>query len=66
MNTVLKPRCSCIGQRLISMRALYIVLRSDVDTYKHMRFRQYPPIKTLEENETFCQFIATLLNEQLS
>lgn len=31
-----------------------------------MRFRQYPRIKTLEENETFCQFIATLLNEQLS
>ncbi|KAF9485330.1 alpha-ketoacid dehydrogenase kinase [Pholiota conissans] len=27
------------------------------------KFRQYPPIKTLEENEAFCRFIATLLHE---
>ena len=31
----------------------------------HSRFRRYPPITTVEENENFCNFVTTLLSEQL-
>ena len=33
--------------------------------WQEHRFRNYPPIRTLEENETFCAFLTALLNEQL-
>ena len=28
------------------------------------RFRRYPEIKTLEQNEAFCKFVRGLLDEQ--
>ena len=34
------------------------------ETTRSRRFRRYPEIKTLEENEAFCKFVRGLLDEQ--
>ncbi|KJA30247.1 hypothetical protein HYPSUDRAFT_32389 [Hypholoma sublateritium FD-334 SS-4] len=60
-----------IAHRLRDLQALpYVVVTQEgvAKVYElywsaFNKFRQYPPIKTLEENEEFCKFISTLLQE---
>ncbi|KDR83715.1 hypothetical protein GALMADRAFT_236055 [Galerina marginata CBS 339.88] len=60
-----------IAHRLRDLQALpYVVVTQEgvAKVYElywsaFEKFRRYPPITTIAENETFCDFVSTLLNE---
>jgi len=54
---------SCTGPRLRSMLTLHLSRNSTFAT-QCFRFCRFPEIKTLEDNERFCSFLRTLLDEQ--
>ena len=54
---------SCTGRRLRSMFCLHL-RRSFTFATPWFRFCRFPEIKTLEDNERFCSFLRTLLDEQ--
>src|SRR6267154_4498471 len=54
---------SCTGPRLRSMLSLHL-RRSFTLVSPCFRFCRFPEIKTLEDNERFCSFLRTLLDEQ--
>ena len=54
---------SCTGPRLRSMLSLYLRRNFTLAT-PCFRFRRFPQIETLEDNERFCSFLRTLLDEQ--
>ena len=54
---------SCTGLRLKSMLSLHLRRNLTLAT-SCFRFRRFPQIETLEDNERFCYFLRTLLDEQ--
>jgi len=54
---------SCTGPRLRSMLSLHLWRNLTLNT-TCFRFRRFPRIETLEDNERFCVFLRGLLDEQ--
>ena len=61
-NYVLNVHIVILG-RFRKVRKIMVNVFSKLIKFSY-RFRHYPPINTLEENDKFCHFLKGLLNEQ--
>ena len=57
------PSCTAM---LLTGTACYVLCGQRIQPQRDIRFRRYPPINNLEENERFCSFLSDRLQEQLS